>query len=337
MLVRKEDPDMVFLMETRLEVRSLEFLRVCLGMYGCFGVNRNGFGGGLALIWKSFVAVHIQSFSNHHIDADVVMIDGLKWRITGFYGHPERGLRSSSWALLRQLCSIRNLPWLVLGDFNEVLSLEEQWGRLDRNLSQMAAFRGTLSDCSLQDLGYNGPDFSWSNRREDGALVRARLDRCVANNEWLLLFPSYQVHHVVFAASDHMGLMVLLNPPLVPPSGNRKKLFRFEHMWVRESGYEDTIKSAWSCPISGSPMFIVAQKIKTCRMHLLQWNQTQARINPRLIEAKKNRLTQLESSPLHEYSSSEVNALRREINILVEKEEIFWRQRSRVSWLKEGD
>ncbi len=87
MFVRKEDPDIVFLMETRLEVRCLEFLRVRLGMYGCFGVNRNGYGGGLALFWKSSVAVHIQSFSNHHIDADVVMIDGIKWRITGFYGH----------------------------------------------------------------------------------------------------------------------------------------------------------------------------------------------------------------------------------------------------------
>uniref|UniRef100_A0A2N9G5C3 CCHC-type domain-containing protein n=1 Tax=Fagus sylvatica TaxID=28930 RepID=A0A2N9G5C3_FAGSY len=299
--------------------------------------RRRGLGGGLALLWRSSVAVHVQSFSNNHIDADVVMEDGLKWRVTGFYGNPVRGLRGSSWALLRHLCSTRSLPWLVLGDFNEVTSLGEQWGRIDRSLPQMAAFRDVLADCSLQDLGFQGPAFSWSNRREDGALVRARLDRCVANNDWLSLFPNHQVHHVVIAASDHMGLMVVLNPPQVVPNGKRKRLFRFEHIWIRDLGCKDAIKEAWSCSVSGTPLFIVAQKIKNCRIHLLQWSQAQVNINPRLIESKKSRLAQLECRPMNEYSSSEVNVLRREINMLVEKEETFWRQRSRVSWLKGGD
>ena len=230
------------------------------------------------------------------------------------------GLQGSSWVLLRHLCSVRSLPWLVMGDFNEVTSLEEQWGRIDCSLPHMAAFLDALADCSLQGLGFQGPAFSWSNRREDGALVRARLDRCVANNDWLLFFPNYQVHNVVFATSDHMGLMVLLNPPQVAPNGNRKRLFCFEHIWIRELGCEDSIKAAWSCPVLGTLMFIVAQKIKNCRTYLLQWSQAQVSINPRLIESKKSRLAQLECRPMNKYSSSEVNVLRREINILVEKE-----------------
>ena len=161
-IVRKEDPNIVFLMETRLKLRNLEFLRVCLGMCGCFGVDRHGYGGGLALLWNSSVNLHIQSYSHHHIDADVLH-DGMRWRITDFYGRPERGLHSHSCAFLRRLCSVRCLPWLVLGDFNEITSLEEKWGQEDQNLAQMAAFREALSDCSLQDLGYRGPEFTWSN------------------------------------------------------------------------------------------------------------------------------------------------------------------------------
>jgi hypothetical protein len=48
-ILKTEEPKIVFLMETRLRVRSLEFLRVFWGMNGCFGVERHwdGYGGGL--------------------------------------------------------------------------------------------------------------------------------------------------------------------------------------------------------------------------------------------------------------------------------------------------
>ena len=127
-----------------------------MDMSGYFGVDRHGLGGGLALLWNSSITVHIQSYSHHHIDANVVHENGLRWRATRFYGHPKKGLRNHSWALLRHLWSIQNLPWLVFGDFNEIMALNEQWGRLDCNLAQMAAFREALADCFLQDLGYHG-------------------------------------------------------------------------------------------------------------------------------------------------------------------------------------
>ena len=36
-------------------------------------------------------------------------------------------------------------------------------------------------------------------------------------------------------------------------------------------------------------------------------------------------------------SWAECEALIHEINILIEKEEIYWKQRSRISWSREGD
>ena len=81
-----------------------------------------------------------------------------------------------SWALLRQLYALADLPWVLIGDFNEISALEEKYGREDRSLRQMANFREALSDCSLMDLGFIGSEFTWSNNREDEFLVRVRLD-----------------------------------------------------------------------------------------------------------------------------------------------------------------
>ena len=84
-------------------------------------------------------------------------------------------------------------------------------------------------------------------------------------------------------------------------------------------------------------MYSVVQKIKNCCVSLLNWCKTQVRVTPCLIATKKARLEQLENLPMDEYRSNEVNDLRREVNMLTEKEEIFWRQRSHVSWLSKGD
>jgi hypothetical protein len=336
-LVKSEGPKIVFLMETRLPVRKLEVLRLKLGMRGCFGVGRRRFGGGLALLWTEDVDVHVQSYSSSHIDAQVLQEDGAGWRITGFYGNPETALRYRSWALLRRLQVVSDRPWMLLGDFNEIVALDEKFGREDRCLRQMAGFRDVLTDCSLLDLGFIGAEFTWSNRREDGELVRVRLDRAVATPEWKLLFPNVTVHHLIFANSDHLGLLVDMVPGSSQVKQKKRRLFRFDHTWVREDGCEECIAAAWRSPQVGTPMFRLVQKIKNCRVQLLQWSQGQIRATPKLIERTKNQLRRLEEQQPADYDAGVVNRVRRELCGLMEKEETFWRQRSRVAWLQGGD
>ncbi|PON39195.1 hypothetical protein PanWU01x14_307060 [Parasponia andersonii] len=67
-----------------------------------------GRSGGLILLWNDVWDVHITSFSRFHIDAVVVDNNANTWRFTGFYGHPHRAHRQSSWDLLHALM---NIPW----------------------------------------------------------------------------------------------------------------------------------------------------------------------------------------------------------------------------------
>ena len=222
--------------------------------------------------------------------------------------------------------------WIVLGDFNEILSLDEQWGRHQRSLPQMAAFKDALLDCSLQDLGYHGPHFTWSNRRGNHAFVRVRLDRGIANPDWLALFPLVQVHHVVIACSDHMGVSFDLTPATGGVLYRRRcRRFRFDKNWIREVGCEDQIKEAWNSCYRGTAMYWVAEKIKHCQVMLLQWSHSHVRLSSWVIEEKKKRLHQLECLPKEDYNANEVNMLKREVNGLVAKEEVMWRQNSRVT------
>ncbi|KAK9985944.1 hypothetical protein SO802_030895 [Lithocarpus litseifolius] len=50
--------------------------------------------------------------------------------------------------------------------------------------SQIEAFREALNFCHLQDLGYKGYPYTWSNKRPGEANTKILLDRGVANKEW---------------------------------------------------------------------------------------------------------------------------------------------------------
>lgn len=87
------------------------------------------------------------------------------WHFAGFYGEPETANRENSWSLLRVLRQRFSLPWVCLGDFNEILFTEEKQGWLDRLERQMQGFRDALDDCRFKDLGFSGFPFTWCNRR----------------------------------------------------------------------------------------------------------------------------------------------------------------------------
>ena len=44
--------------------------------------------GGLAMLWKNEVDLHIQTYTQNHIDALIMSNQNSPWRIMGFYGKP---------------------------------------------------------------------------------------------------------------------------------------------------------------------------------------------------------------------------------------------------------
>lgn len=122
--------------------------------------------------------------------------DDNKWKMTGFYGSPESRNRNESWRLLQDLDKDQSLSWLVCGDFNEIIySYEKKEGAL-RNEKRMEEFQRMLSDCQLEDLGFEGPWFTWEQGILSHNNIREKLDRGVAKSAWWINFPNVVVRHL---------------------------------------------------------------------------------------------------------------------------------------------
>ena len=76
--------------------------------------------------------------------------------------------------------------------------------------SQMQAFRDVIDKCRFMDLGYIGPNFTWSKHYTDGHSIWERLDHGLATNQWFMKFPGTRVHRLPCLSSDHFPLLINL-------------------------------------------------------------------------------------------------------------------------------
>ena len=223
----------------------------------------------MAVFWKKKVDFSVDTYSLNHIDAVVNKGKEEEWRFTAFYGEFNTNNHHISWATLRRLNSKHSLPWLCVGNFNEIIRAHKKLGGRPKPSRQMEVFRDVLDKCGFQDLGFSGNKFTWCNGQGEGHTVWERLDRAVSTVDWLTMFSATKVVHLESGTSDHKPIMIYLAS--IPKRIN--KPWRFEQMWMRDEGCREAIGDAWSFDCQGSPMKRVEGKVDRCRRNLKWWSK----------------------------------------------------------------
>ncbi|CAN6679292.1 unnamed protein product [Malus baccata var. baccata] len=124
-----------------------------------FNVEPIGKAGGLSLWWDEFMEVQIVFSSKHVIDAIARVEDEHRWvRVTGVYGTPYRGEKSSFWDWMYSHFSPSDIPWLCGGDFNEFLWDHEKsgGGGVEGTYKRPRFLADFLNMTELLDLDFQG-------------------------------------------------------------------------------------------------------------------------------------------------------------------------------------
>ena len=66
------------------------------------------------------------------------------------------------------MSSSSQLPWVVIGDFNEITCVDEKEGGMQRPNRQMARFKDTITSYGLHEVKFVGPKFTWLYQTREG-------------------------------------------------------------------------------------------------------------------------------------------------------------------------
>ncbi|KAG9446752.1 hypothetical protein H6P81_012880 [Aristolochia fimbriata] len=221
------------------------------------------------------------------------------------------------------------------GDFNAIRSPSEKKGGRRTITAAMTNFQSFISDHELIDLGLSGGAYTWTNGRKPPIL--AKLDRFLANQQWLDLFGASSNSVLTRIASDHNLILLETQPNSWGPSP-----FRFENCWLLEDEFIQGLQQWWEeLEVNGTRGCQFSQKLKGLKGKIKIW------CKERKLNFEKERTDILsmldtfnqkeEQQDLDIFEEVERDKLRREAEKLDTQELIYWRQRAHYKWIKEGD
>ncbi|KAF9607240.1 hypothetical protein IFM89_033447 [Coptis chinensis] len=194
-------------------------------------------------------------------------------------------------------------------------------------------FRDMVDGCELIDLGFMGNTFTWTNKQKGRRRIWERIDRSLANDAWMLRFVNIKVYHEMATSSDHKFLIIKVDnvhDRLSTP-------FRFEAMWLQDSGCSEQVRLVFDVDTVGSPSFTLYNKLKHCQQNLPWWNK---HIFGQLENRFKDIQQELQSvqdsiianaDPTDELITEE-QRLMQEHNVLLVQQATHWGQKSCSDW-----
>jgi hypothetical protein len=148
--------------------------------------DSTGASGGLAILWNPGNITLSRSFSTigtitTHFEVTGSNQEGAITNVYGPQSQQEKDKLMERLALIKTLLTTHN--WILGGDFNMILSLEEKTGGSKRLEQDSGKFKTLIEHLKLVDIENSNGTFTWSNRRSGNQHIACRLDRFLVAEE----------------------------------------------------------------------------------------------------------------------------------------------------------
>lgn len=190
-------------------------------------------------------------------------------------------------------------------------------------------FNEVIADVGLYDMEIVGHQYTWERGRGTENWIETRLDRVLTNISWLELFPIAKLYNLEGSPSDHSVIFLEPGRNIV---ANKRKKFRFENAWLTDPLCYQIVKDSWEFNSNGD----ILQRIKQCGERLESWGKNVTGNFGKRIKECKLVLKQLRSRR-DEQSVRRCNEAKKQLFLVLDQREIFWRQRSKQLLLEVGD
>ncbi|GKB88702.1 RNA-directed DNA polymerase, eukaryota, reverse transcriptase zinc-binding domain protein, partial [Tanacetum coccineum] len=246
--------------------------------------------------------------------------------------------RRKLWRELGVQKSITNgEPWVIMGDFNVTLKVEEHSNGSSAPNSEMNEFAQCVREIEVDDILSSGCHFTWTKSRGNPKCkTLKKLDRIMISEAFVDKFQNSSGVFLPYMISDHSPAVLKL------PNGmaKRRKAFRFSNFVTDKKEFIPIIKKAWEVDIEGHMMYKVVKKMKLLKPTLNKLSWVNGNIFERVRKLREC-LKEIQNEVDKHHHDEDIKAksckLLSEYYDAMKDENNLLMQKAKIEWLRDGD
>uniref|UniRef100_A0A803MQX2 Endonuclease/exonuclease/phosphatase domain-containing protein n=1 Tax=Chenopodium quinoa TaxID=63459 RepID=A0A803MQX2_CHEQI len=207
------------------------------------------------------------------VSSDDEVTSDVSYYLACVYGFPYSSQREEVWKTLSDLMLHYKGSWILIGDFNQLESLEQKLGG-NSNIPGVLKFNFWLLENRLTSIHSMGLKYTWCNNRVQDPIYE-QLDRAYANNDWKFLFPNAKLWNLPIMFSDHSPVVLDLSS-----NTNKKRCpYKMEAWCLKLKEVHDLVASTWVTQVQVSSLFKAQGKTKMFLKDLKNWCLTKRKLH----------------------------------------------------------
>ncbi|XP_028550195.1 uncharacterized protein LOC114579526 [Dendrobium catenatum] len=235
--------------------------------------------------------------------------------------------------------SHRKIPTIIGGDFNCILSQEDKKGGRKFVFSQgsLEMFK-LMNDNDYHDVGVVSPRYTWFNNKVGIGRILERLNRYLLNSMALQNIHIAVVRHLARVASDHCPIVL----KLFEVSIRMRRYIKFEEVWLSFKTLAHIVSKGGKKKYVGDDLEILNKKCKRTLNDLFYWSKNKLKD----FSSEKDRLKaeilllqdeEARNGWMDEENIWQLKSKVKELNVIFNCLNTWWKQRAKVKWVVEGD
>lgn len=228
-------------------------------------------------------------------------------------------------------------PWIVSGDFNRLLSINDRIGGNAVSLNDISPLNSSINAVVLIHVPFAGAKFTWDNRSRSGRRIYSKIDHTFCNLTSFSSWPNLSTFLPPPLLSDHSPQIIQMESGCLL----RKSSFKFFNIWTSEPDFFSIVNKAWCINYFGSPMFVLQQKLKNAKRALGRWARcrfgTGDLLSSTIAITLADARTQAMQTPNNVELANAEYKLQDQYHRALEAENDARKQKLRFKWTNSGD
>ncbi|XP_071699774.1 uncharacterized protein [Rutidosis leptorrhynchoides] len=136
-------------------------------------------------------------------------------------------------------------PWMILGDFNVSLSIEESTANSSSCTLAMLEIRECLKNLNMADVNHTGFQYTWNQSPNSNMGMLKKIDRVLANDHFINKYTNAHVIFQPYRISNHCPAVLKI------PTGCSKKPkpFKFSNFIAKHTEFKKVVDKEWKVTI----------------------------------------------------------------------------------------